>query len=239
MTSVLVVLSSADTWTLKDGSQHPTGFWAGEFIYPHQVFVEAGYDITIATPGGITPTVDEASLSLAMNGDDQSVIDAQRAYLADLGTALTRPVRLEEVDPGDYDAVFVPGGHGPMEDLADNAKVGEIFAALAANPNKVVAAVCHGVDALLPARNADGTWVFDRRKITGFTDEEEAALGFADKAPWLLETRLRKAGADFEGAPAFNPHVIVDGNLVTGQNPASARPAGEAVVKLLSSVAAG
>jgi putative intracellular protease/amidase len=237
MTSVLIVLSSANVWTLKDGSKHPTGFWAAEFLYPYDVFVEAGYEITIATPGGISPTVDEASLTLAMNGNDQSVIDAQRAHLADLGTKLTRPVRLEDVKADDFDAIFVPGGHGPMEDLVDNAKVGEIFATLAAEPNKVVAAMCHGVDALLPARNADGTWVFDGKKITGFTNEEEFALGFGDKAPWLLETRLREAGADFEVADAFSAHVVVDGRLVTGQNPASARPAGEAVVRVLSSVA--
>jgi putative intracellular protease/amidase len=238
MTAVLLVVSSASVWTLKDGTQHPTGFWASEFIHPHQVFTRAGYDITIATPGGIAPTVDEFSLAPAMNNNDQSAIDAQRAYLAGLGAKLTRPVRLEDVDADAYDAVYVSGGHGPMEDLADNPVIGRIYAALLPSQDKVVAAVCHGVGALLPARNADGSWAFAGRKITGFTDEEETALGFGDKAPWLLESRLRAAGADFAGGAAFGPHVVVDGNVVTGQNPASAQPSAEAVVKVLSSVAA-
>ncbi|MFJ1767833.1 type 1 glutamine amidotransferase domain-containing protein [Amycolatopsis sp. NPDC088138] len=237
MTSVLLVVSSADAWTLKDGSRHPTGFWASEFIDPHRVFTEAGYDITVASPGGITPTVDEFSLSPAMNGNDQSSIDAQRAYLAALGSTLTHPARLEDIDADAYDAVYVSGGHGPMEDLAENAKIGEIYAALLPDPDKVVAAVCHGVGAFLPARNTEGSWAFAGRKITGFTNEEETAVGFGDKAPWLLETRLRAAGADFDGGDPFVPNVVVDGNVVTGQNPASAEPAAEAVVKLLSAVA--
>jgi putative intracellular protease/amidase len=238
MTAVLLVVSSSSVWTLKDGSKHPTGFWASEFIHPHQVFTQAGYDITIATPGGIAPTVDEFSLALPMNNNDQTAVDAQRAYLASLGTKLTQPARLEDVNPDDYDAVYVSGGHGPMEDLADNPAIGRVYSALLPQRDKVVAGVCHGVGALLPARNADGGWAFAGRKITGFTDEEENALGFGDKAPWLLESRLRAAGADFDGGPAFGAHVIVDGNVVTGQNPASAQPSAEAVVRLLSSVAA-
>ncbi|WP_446039082.1 type 1 glutamine amidotransferase domain-containing protein [Streptomyces sp. SID1121] len=236
MTSVLLVVSSANVWTLKDGSKHPTGFWASEFIDPHIVFSQAGYDITIATPGGIAPTVDEFSLALPMNNNDQSSIDDQRSYLAALGTKLTQPVRLEDVEANDYDAVYVSGGHGPMEDLAGNKKIGEVFTTLLSGRDKVAAAVCHGVGALLPAHNQDGTWPFAGRKITGFTNEEETALGFGDKAPWLLESRLRAAGANFFAATAFGPHVIVDGNLITGQNPASAKPSAEAVVKTLSSV---
>ncbi|MFD8970731.1 type 1 glutamine amidotransferase domain-containing protein [Streptomyces sp. NPDC059568] len=238
MTSVLLVVSSANAWTLKDGSKHPTGFWASEFIDPHIVFSQAGYDITIATPGGIAPTVDEFSLAPEMNNNDQSAIDEQRAYLAALGTKLTQPVRLEDVKADDYDAVYVSGGHGPMEDLAVNKKIGKIFTTLLPNQDKVVAAVCHGVGALLPAKNEEGTWPFAGRRITGFTNEEETALGFGDKAPWLLESRLRAAGANFFVGAAFGPHVIVDGNLVTGQNPASAQPSAEAVVKALSYVAA-
>ncbi|RKR75680.1 type 1 glutamine amidotransferase domain-containing protein [Frondihabitans australicus] len=237
MSSVLLVVSSANVWTLKDGSKHPTGFWASEFIEPHRVFTEAGFDVTIASPAGIAPTVDEFSLAPAMNNDDADAIQAQRDYLAALGTELTSPVALESVNPDDYDAVYVAGGHGPMEDLADNPTIGAIYAALAPQKGKVVAAVCHGVGALLPAKATDGSWIFAGRKITGFTDEEETALGFGDKAPWLLETRLRGAGADFVGGPAFGPHVIVDGNLVTGQNPASARPSAEAVVTALAALA--
>src|SRR6201995_3788196 len=91
MTSVLLVVSGSDHWTLKDGTKHPTGFWASEFIHPHQVFTEAGYDITVATPGGVTPTLDEISLCVDLNGGDQATVDAQRKYLEDLGEILTRP----------------------------------------------------------------------------------------------------------------------------------------------------
>src|ERR1700760_3561607 len=112
MTKILLVVSGSDHWTLKDGTKHPTGYWAGEFIHPHQVFSQAGYDITIATPGGATPTIDEVSLRLDLNGNDQAEVDAQRKYLADLGDKLTKPARLEDVDAGDYDAVYVSGGHG-------------------------------------------------------------------------------------------------------------------------------
>ncbi|MFC4030076.1 type 1 glutamine amidotransferase domain-containing protein [Streptomyces polygonati] len=209
-------------------------YWAGEFIHPHQVFTGAGFDITVATPGGVEPTVDAVSLSPPMNGGDQASIDAQRACLAQLGDTLASPAVLEEVDPAAFDAVYVCGGHGPMEDLGESAAVGAVVTALLGAPDKVVGAVCHGVAALLPARAEDGSWPFAGRELTGLTDEEETAVGLADKAPWLLETRLREGGAAFRGGPAFGPHVIVDGDLVTGQNPASALPSAEAVVKVLA-----
>jgi putative intracellular protease/amidase len=235
MTNVLLVVTGANVWTLKDGTKHPTGYWAAEFIHPHQVFAKAGYDITIATPGGVTPTVDEISLRPDLN-DGQADVDAQRKYIADLGDALAKPARLEDMDPADFDVVYVSGGHGPMEDLYDNAAIGRIFATMYPDKRKVVAADCHGVDALLPARNADGSWVFAGQKMTGFTNEEETDFGFGDKAKWLLETRLRENGADFEGGPAFSPTVVIDGNLITGQNPASAGPSAEAVVDYLANV---
>jgi putative intracellular protease/amidase len=238
MTKVLLVVSGSNVWTLKDGHKHPTGFWASEFVHPHQVFTEAGYDITIATPGGVTPTLDQVRLRLDLNGNDLAAVDALRDYIASLGDAFTKPARLKDINPGDFDVVYVSGGHGPMEDLADNRAIGNVFATLYPNKNKVVAAVCHGVGALLPAREADGSWTFAGKKLTGFTDEEETLFGFGDKAKWLLESRLRENGAAFDGGAAFGPHVVVDGNLITGQNPASAQPAAEAVVAYLNEHAA-
>jgi putative intracellular protease/amidase len=234
MTNVLLVVSGSSVWTLKDGTRHPTGFWAGEFIHPHQVFTRAGYNITIATPGGVAPTLDEVSLRVDLNGGDQAAVNAQRKYLDDLSETLARPARLEDVNPADYDAVYVTGGHGPMEDLADNPAIGRVFAALYPDKHRAVAAVCHGVGALLPARQPDGSWTFAGKKMTGFTDEEEDIGGFGDQAKWLLESRLRENGAVFEGGAPFGPHVVVDGNLITGQNPASAEPSAEAVVFYLS-----
>ncbi len=234
MTKVLLVVSGSDHWTLKDGTIHPTGFWAAEFIHPHQVFTAAGYEITVATPGGVAPTVDEISLRLDLNGDSQEEVDAQRTYLADLGTKLTEPADLAAIEADEFDVVYVSGGHGPMEDLADYPVIGKIFQALYPHEEKVVAADCHGVGALLPAREPDGSWTFAGKRVTGFTDAEETAFGFGDKAPWLLETRLRENGAVFEGGPDFAPTVVVDGNLITGQNPASAKPSAEAVVDYLN-----
>src|ERR1700759_1414707 len=101
MTKVLLVVSGANVWTLKDGTKHPTGFWAAEFIHPHQVFAKAGYDITIATPGGVAPTVDEITLDPQFNAG-QADVDAQRQYLRNLGETLTKPARLEDVSPADY-----------------------------------------------------------------------------------------------------------------------------------------
>lgn len=118
-----------------------------------------------------------------------------------------------------FDAVFVPGGHGPMQDLAVNGTVGRILAEALANPAKVVAAVCHGAASFLSAGD-EHAWAFKGRKLTAFTNVEETQVGLA--APWLLEDRLRAAGAAFECGASWAPNVVIDGNLVTGQNPASA-----------------
>ena len=225
MSSVLVILSGARVWSLKDGSQHPTGFWADEFVAPHRLLVEAGHDVTIATPGARIPVADEASL--ADNGAEL------RAYLESVKDLLESPARLEDVDPAAYDAVFLPGGHGPMQDLAVNPDVARILAAMLPDDSKVVASLCHGPAAFLAAGDAEGKWLFRGRKLTAFTDEEERQAGLADNAPWLLEDRLRAGGAVFESGPAWASHVVVDGNLITAQNPASAEAAGQAILAKL------
>ncbi|MGV9950118.1 type 1 glutamine amidotransferase domain-containing protein [Rhodococcus aetherivorans] len=229
MTKVLFVVTGADHWTLADGTRHPTGFWAEELIEPYRVFTDAGFDITFATPGGRTPVVDEASLAPdAAGGEERS--DELRQTLADLKPVLDSPTVLEDVRAEDYDLVFVPGGHGPMEDLA----VSEPFGRLLGNfldADKLVSVVCHAPAALLPARRADGGWLFDGYRMTGFTNEEETQAGLAEKAPWLLEDRLRESGAQFAAGPAWQPHVVVDRRLYTGQNPASSREVAERVVE--------
>ncbi|GIH21433.1 type 1 glutamine amidotransferase domain-containing protein [Rugosimonospora africana] len=220
MTSVLIVLSSARVWTRTDGTQHPTGFWAEEFATPHRMLVDAGVDITVATPGGLVPVPDQKSLDT----------DEIRGYLDGLSAVLSKPARLEDVDPADYDAVLIPGGHGPMQDLAVNPDIARVLAAMLPDPDKAVAALCHGLAAFLPAGAPDGSWLFRGRRMTSFNDEEERMAQLADHAPWLLETRLRQAGAEFETAAAWTSHVVVDGNLITGQNPASAEAVGEALL---------
>jgi putative intracellular protease/amidase len=231
MPSLLVVLTGADHWTLDDESQHPTGFWAEELIEPMRVFRDAGVEVTVATPGGVSPTADEASLSEEGAGGEERAADL-RAQLDELGDQLTSPVALEDVSPDEYDGVFVPGGHGPMEDLAVSTELGRLLQTMV-DDDKVVAAVCHGPAALLSAIRPDGSWAFEGRKLAAFTNDEETQAGLADRAPWLLEDRLREAGGDMQSGPAWQPFSVVDDNVVTGQNPASSTEVAQKTVEAL------
>ncbi|MFJ4842546.1 type 1 glutamine amidotransferase domain-containing protein [Streptomyces sp. NPDC088746] len=219
MSSVLFVLTGADHWTLNDGTAHPTGFWAEELAAPHRVFSQAGFDITIATPGGVAPTVDSVSLTAEYNGG-QDQADAVASYLAAIDETLRIPARLEDVVPTSYDVVFYPGGHGPMEDLAVDETSGRLLTS-ALDSGTQVAVLCHAPAALLPARREDGSWPFAGYRMTGFSNAEETQAGLADKAPWLLEDRLVELGADYTAADAWSVHTVHDRNLHTGQNPAS------------------
>jgi putative intracellular protease/amidase len=234
MTRVLIAVSGSDHWTLADGTRHPCGYWPEELAVPHEAFTAAGFEITVATPGGAVPTADEAGFSAAMNGGSEEPGLRFRSYLDSISAQLAAPAVLEDVDAADHDLLFVPGGHGPMEDLAASPSFGRLVRAFAAQ-DKPVAAVCHGPAALLPAQDDDGKWLFAGRRVTGFTNREEAQVGFADRAPWLLQDRLTDAGGLFEqsGEP-WTAHVVVDGNLYTGQNPASSQPLAEELITATS-----
>lgn len=233
MSSVLMVLTGARVWTMKNGTPHPTGFWAEEFITPHRKFTEAGLKVMIATPHGITPVADPLSLSLGYNDHDPENVAAQQAYIEQQKGAPATPVRLEDAQAASFDIVFVVGGHGPMQDLAVHPTIGDFLAAMLDDPQKIVAAVCHGPASFLAAHRADGTRLFKNRQLTGFSNEEETQATFAGNAPWLLEDRLRLAGARYNAMSAWSRHVIVDGNLITGQNQVSAGAAAEVVLKTL------
>lgn len=234
MPHILLVLSASDHWTLKDGSRHPTGYWAEELVVPHRTFRERGVQMTLATPGGGRPVVDAASLDPAMNGGDEDKVAELRRYLDGIESELASPEAIEDVAgrSGDLDAVYIPGGHGPMEDLPGTVALGEIIGDLFAS-GRTVAAMCHGPAGLLAARRPDGAWLFTGRRVTAFTDDEERQVGLAGKAPWLLEDRLRREGARFEAGPAWEPHVVTDANLVTGQNPSSSQAAADATLRAL------
>lgn len=233
MTSVLMVLTGAKVWTMKNGTPHPTGFWAVEFTEAHQKFTAAGLEVHIATPGGVTPTVDPLSLSLGYNNNDQSSVDAQLAYIKQLEGVLSTTIKLQDADPTSYDVVFIVGGHGPMQDLAVDPHIGDFLAAMLDNPNKIVSAVCHGSASFLSAHRADGTWLFKNRELTCFTNEEETQATFAGNAPWLLEDRLRLADAKVISEPAWTPHFVEDGNLITGQQNVSSGVAADAILRKL------
>ncbi|MFG3201158.1 type 1 glutamine amidotransferase domain-containing protein [Streptomyces sp. NPDC048192] len=230
MSKILFVMTGADHWTLADGTKHPTGFWAEEAVTPYEAFRAAGHEIVVATPGGVLPTVDQASLAPEANGGPQGA-DRIAAALASF-TEIQHPVRLEDVSPDDYDAVFYPGGHGPMEDLAVSPASGGLLVA-ALDSGKPLGVVCHGPAALLAAERGDGSNAFAGYRVAAFTNAEETQAGFADKATWLLQTRLEEAGVDVRAGEPWQPHVVVDRNLVTGQNPASSAALAAELLKKL------
>ncbi|MFG3009637.1 type 1 glutamine amidotransferase domain-containing protein [Streptomyces cinerochromogenes] len=230
MSKILFVMTGADHWTLADGTEHPTGFWAEEAVTPYEAFKAAGHEIVVATPGGVVPTVDKGSLAAEVNGG-QANADRIAAGLAAM-SELQHPVRLEDVDLDAYAAVFYPGGHGPMEDLAvDTASGGLLIDALAAG--KPLGVVCHASAALLAATREDGTNVFAGYEVAAFTNAEETQAGLAGNARWLLQDRLTEAGVRVRVGEPWAPNVVVDRTLVTGQNPASSAPVATELLKQL------
>jgi putative intracellular protease/amidase len=230
VSKILFVVTGAKFWTLADGTQHPTGFWAEELAAPYRTFVEAGHEIVVATPGGVVPVVDQGSLAADANGG-QAQADAIKAELEQIDQ-LRLPVALESVDLADYAAVFYPGGHGPMEDLAVDATSGAVLTSTLES-GKPLGVVCHAPAALLATADESGRSPFAGYRLTGFTNAEETQAGLADKAKWLLQDRLVGLGVDFQEGEPWAEHVEVDRNLYTGQNPASSRALAEHMVKAL------
>jgi putative intracellular protease/amidase len=203
----LIVVTSADR--LND--THPTGVWLDEYAIVFTALCEAGIDITVASPAGGAAPVDPKT------SPDEAVRTRWKQALA----ALDRTRVLAEVASETFDALVVPGGHGPLVDLASDSLVAALAGRLAGE-GRVVAALCHGPAALLEAKAGDGSPLVAGRKVTAFTNGEETLVGLQGLVPFLLETRLRDLGARFEHAllPGGG-HVVRDGDLVTGQNPAS------------------
>jgi putative intracellular protease/amidase len=231
MSKILFVMTGADHWTLADGSKRPTGFWAEEAVTPYQAFTAAGHEVVVATPGGVVPPLDQGSLAPQFNGGEEGAKKMADA-LASI-SEIQHPVKLEDVDLDDYAAVFYPGGHGPMEDLAVDATSGRLLIDVLAS-GKPLGVVCHAPAALLAATTADGGNAFAGYQLTGFSNAEETQTGLAANAKWLLQDRLVEIGADYQEGEPWAPNVIVDRNLVTGQNPASAGPAAAELLNKLS-----
>lgn len=232
MSDILMIVTGATSLTMKDGSEHPTGFWAEELVTAHRDLVAAGHRVTIATPGGVTPTVDAVSLDATVVGSAETVAELE-AYLASIADELDAAVPVADVDPADYAAIVLPGGHGPMADLASDPAVGRVLVAANAT-GTIIAPFCHGPAALLSATLADGTNAFAGRRLTVFTDEEERTGGTGENTPWWVETALRDAGVVVESAAPWSDHVVVDGNLITGQNPQSSASVARRVVEALA-----
>ncbi|GGM71516.1 dimethylallyltransferase [Lentzea pudingi] len=214
-----MVVSGADSLTLADGTSHPTGYWAEEVVESVRVLREAGVEVTLATPGGVVPTVDKVSLD--------GRFDEAVATLEDLRA----PAVLSDVDAAAFDAIYLPGGHGPMADLASDTALGALLAEFH-DAGKVVAALCHGPAGLLSAVRSDGTFVFAGKEMTVFSNEEERQGGL--NVPYLVADRLTELGARVSAGEPWSSTVVVDGGLVTGQNPQSSVATAERVASLLA-----
>ena len=223
---ILMILTSHDT--LGDTGKK-TGFWLEEFASPYYVFKDAGVDITLASPKGGQPPLDPKS----DDPDAQTESTTRFKQDKEAQAALANTLVLESVQADDYDAVFYPGGHGPLWDLSDNAhSIKLIEDTIAAN--KPVGAVCHAPIVLKDVKTPDGKYLVDGKAVTGFSNSEEAAMELTDVVPYLVEDELVKKGGKYESADDFAVKVCTDGLLVTGQNPPSSRPTADALIKLLS-----
>ncbi|MDN3935536.1 type 1 glutamine amidotransferase domain-containing protein [Arthrobacter sp. YD4] len=232
MANILMVVSAADSLTMRDGSQHPTGFWAEELVVSHQELIKAGHTVHIATPGGAKPTVDQVSLQADQAGGQERA-DGFRSYLDKIDGELSSPLVLADVDLSGYDAVVMPGGHGPMADLYQDAALGKLLTQ-ANNDGKIIAPFCHGPAGLLSAVDGDGTFAFAGRRVTVFTNEEELGGGTGENTPWFVEDELKNKGAVVDNGGAWTSHVIRDGNLISGQNPQSSADVAHEVIKALT-----
>lgn len=230
MAKVLFIVSGATYWVLKDGTRHATGYWAEEFAMPYKKITEAGHDVVVATPGGAIPNVDMMSLRPSMAGGEDGALELE-AIIRD-AEVLRRPLKLSDVRLEDYDAVYLPGGHGPMSDLAFDADAGRLLTAQLASGDPL-AIVCHAPAAMLATR-IHGESPFKGYRVTGFTNEEEEAVGLASRATWLLETELKdQVGVEFSRGPIWEPYMVEDRNLITGQNPHSAATLADRLLEIL------
>ncbi len=222
--NILFVLTSHDQ--LGDTGQK-TGFWLEEFAAPYYRLLDAGARLTLASPAGGQPPLDPKS-----NAADAQT-DATRRFAQDpqAQEALANTVKLSSVNEKEFDAIFYPGGHGPLWDLTNNAdSIALIERFIAAH--KPVAAVCHAPAVLLNVHDAKGQPAIKGKRVTGFSNSEEAAVGLTEIVPFLLEDRLKEAGALYEKTDDWHPLAVTDGQLITGQNPASSTAVADALLSL-------
>lgn len=222
---ILMVLTSHDQ---LGNTGKKTGFWLEEFAAPYYVFKDAGAKITLASPKGGQPPLDPKS------DDPSAQTESTRRFRQDREAqqALANTVLLSSVTQQETDAVFYPGGHGPLWDLAeDSASILLIESMFAAG--KPVAAICHGPGALRHAKRHDGRPLVEGKHVTGFANSEEEAVQLTKIVPFLVEDMLKQCGGIYSKGPDWTSHVQVDGHLVTGQNPASSEEAARIVLKLL------
>jgi putative intracellular protease/amidase len=222
---VLMVLTSHDQ--LGDTGRK-TGFWLEEMAAPYYVFRDAGADLTLASPKGGRPPLDPKSNEPTFQTD----ITRRFEKDADAEAQLSRTVRLDSVKQEDYDSVFYPGGHGPMWDLADDTNSVKLLESFLA-AGKIIAVVCHSTGALRHVRTPNGALLVAGKTVTGFTNGEEEEVGLTKVVPFLVEDEMMKLGATFSKVTNWGVHTVADGQLITGQNPASSGPAARLLIDTL------
>tara|TARA_B100000029_G_C17210406_1_gene827827 strand:- start:45 stop:749 length:705 start_codon:yes stop_codon:yes gene_type:complete len=225
--TILFILTSHST---MGSTGDETGLWLEEFTTPYYAFADAGYDIDIASIEGGAPPIDPRSLE----GEDKPESILRYEKDTALQEALNNSVAIQDVNASTYAAVIIPGGHGTMWDLPNNERLSDIISSTYQD-GRVVAAVCHGPAGLIGPVNADGAPIVKGKKVAGFTNAEEEAVELTDVVPFLLEDKLIELGAHYQKGPDFEPFAIADGNLVTGQNPASSKKVAEFVIEILES----
>ena len=223
---ILMVLTSHDE---LGNTGNKTGFWVEEFAAPYYAFIDAGVEVTLATPLGGQAPIDPTSTLTGFQTAATERYDADPAAQAKIATT----VKLASVSEAGFDGVFYPGGHGPLWDLTENSdSISLIERFLQAD--KVVATVCHASAVLLNVKNASGDFIVKGKAVTGFTNSEEEAVQLTDVVPFLLEDELIKRGADYQKTQDFYPFAVQDGLIITGQNPASSALAAEKLLTQLS-----
>jgi putative intracellular protease/amidase len=222
---ILMVLTSHDQ--LGDTGKK-TGFWLEEFAAPYYVLKDAGAAITLASPKGGQPPLDPKS------DLPESLTELTKRFRKDKAAQaeLADTKKLSDVSADDFDAVFYPGGHGPMWDMPDN-KISIALIEAFVKADKPVGAVCHAPAAIVNVRGIDGEYLVKRKRVTGFSNAEEEAVGLTAVVPFLLEDRLKERGGVYSKGADWAPYVQVDGKLVTGQNPSSSGLAAQELLKLL------
>ena len=223
--NILMVLTSHDE---LGATGKKTGFWLEEFAAPYYVFKDSGAGITLASPKGGQPPLDPKSSETDFQTAATERFQADREAQA----ALAHTAKLNQISPADYDALFYPGGHGPLWDLAEDSDSIALIESMHAH-GKPVAAVCHAPGVFRHARSADGSPLVQGKSVTGFSNTEECAVGLTDVVPFLVEDELQKKGGKYSKGPDWQPYSVCDGNLITGQNPASSEAAARALLARL------
>ncbi|MGB3766713.1 MAG: type 1 glutamine amidotransferase domain-containing protein [Phormidesmis sp.] len=229
MTAPRILIITTSHASLGD-TDKKTGLWIEELTTPYYAFVDAGASVTVASIGGGAVPIDPGSQKA--DGENAPSVERYRSDEA-FQKVVTNTSAIADVNASDYDAIFLPGGHGTMWDMPGSDRLAQIVSETL-EQGRIVSAVCHGPAGLVSAKTAAGEPIVKGRKVAAFTDSEENAVGLSDTVPFLLESKLRELGADVQTVGDFEAFAVADGNLITGQNPTSSELVAEKVLSAIS-----